>query len=111
MRYPEFLAQHLPIGSCVFEATCRSLVCQRTKDAGMRWTRSGAQAILNLRRVHLATRYAGHPASPRSGGHSPRQLRTGSCYHHRSASHPGKGLRPSMAWTESSIAFSPVWYK
>ena len=54
MRYPEFLAQHLPIGSGVVEATCRSLVCQRTKDAGMRWTRSGAQAILNLRCLHLS---------------------------------------------------------
>jgi ribosomal protein L34E len=54
MRYPEFLAQHLPIGSGVVEATCRSLVCQRTKDAGMRWTRAGAQAVLNLRCLHLS---------------------------------------------------------
>lgn len=54
MRYPHFLAQHLPIGSGVVEATCRSLVCQRTKDAGMRWTRSGAQAVLNLRCLHLS---------------------------------------------------------
>ncbi len=54
MRYPDFVAQHLPIGSGIVEATCRSLVCQRTKGAGMRWTRSGAQAILNLRCLHLS---------------------------------------------------------
>lgn len=54
MRYPDFIAQHLPIGSGVVEATCRSLVCHRTKGAGMRWTRAGAQAILNLRCLHLS---------------------------------------------------------
>ena len=54
MRYPDFVAQQLPIGSGVVEATCRSLVCQRTKGAGMRWTRSGAQALLNLRCLHLS---------------------------------------------------------
>ncbi len=54
MRYPDFVAQRLPIGSGVVKATCRSFVCQRTKGAGMRWTRSGAQAILNLRCLHLS---------------------------------------------------------
>lgn len=54
MRYSNFIAQQLPIGSGVVEATCRSLVCQRTKGAGMRWTRAGAQAILNLRCVRLS---------------------------------------------------------
>ncbi len=54
MRYPDFVAQQLPIGSGVVEATCRSLVCQRTKGAGMRWTKAGAQAVLNLRCLHLS---------------------------------------------------------
>lgn len=54
MRYPEFMAMQLPIASGVVEATCRSLVGQRTKDAGMRWTRPGAQAILNLRCLNLS---------------------------------------------------------
>ena len=54
MRYPDFIAQQLPIGSRVVEATCRSLVCQRTKGAAMRWTKAGAQAVLNLLRLHLS---------------------------------------------------------
>lgn len=54
MRYPRFMAMQLPIASGVVEATCRSVVCQRTKGAGMRWTRAGAQAILDLRCLHLS---------------------------------------------------------
>ncbi|EQD43839.1 hypothetical protein B1A_15441, partial [mine drainage metagenome] len=107
MRYPEFLAQNLPIGSGVVEATCRSLVCQRTKDAGMRWTRLGAQAVLNLRCLHLSHPdrwrgfFARHPLrrTPRlahSGGHQPRLPSTGTCYHHKSAPHPdGSSPRPT----------------
>ena len=48
MRYPQLMVMQLPIASGVVEATCRTLVCQRTKNAGMRWTRTGAQAVLNL---------------------------------------------------------------
>ncbi len=67
MRYPDFIAQQLPIASGIVEATCRSVVCQRTKSAGMRWTRLGAQAVLNLRCLKLSshdawrTFFDGHP--------------------------------------------------
>jgi len=47
MRYPDFVAEKLPVGSGGVEATCRSLVC-------MRWTKPGAQAVLNLRCLHLS---------------------------------------------------------
>ena len=49
MRYAEFASQHLPIGSGVIEGTCRSVVTDRLKRAGMRWAERGGQAILNLR--------------------------------------------------------------
>ncbi len=49
MRYYEFRAQGLPIGSGVVEAACKSLVTQRLKLSGMRWEEEGGQAILTLR--------------------------------------------------------------
>lgn len=49
MAYAALEAQHLPIGSGVIEATCKSLASDRLKRAGMRWDRRGGQAILNLR--------------------------------------------------------------
>jgi hypothetical protein len=55
MRYPQYIAMKLPIASGIVEATCRSVVCQRTKGAGMRWTRMGVQAVLNLRCLYLSS--------------------------------------------------------
>lgn len=49
MRYAELSAQGLPIGSGVVEAACKTLVAQRLKQSGMRWSEHGGQAILNLR--------------------------------------------------------------
>lgn len=49
MRYADFRAQGLFIGSGVVEAGCKSLVGQRLKRSGMRWTVRGANAILALR--------------------------------------------------------------
>ena len=54
MEYPTFAAQGWPIASGVVEAACSTVVCQRTKGAGKRWRRRGAQAILNLRCLHLS---------------------------------------------------------
>ena len=42
-------AQHLPIGSGIVEAACKTLVAQRLKLSGMRWAPRGAQAILTMR--------------------------------------------------------------
>jgi hypothetical protein len=49
MRYADFRSQGLFIGSGVIEAGCKSLVAQRLKRSGMRWTVRGANAILALR--------------------------------------------------------------
>ena len=49
MRYAELAARGFPIGSGVVEAACKTLVAQRLKQSGMRWSERGGQAILNLR--------------------------------------------------------------
>lgn len=49
MRYAEFRARGLPIGSGVVEAACKCIVNSRLKRSGMRWTREGGQHVLNLR--------------------------------------------------------------
>lgn len=54
MQYHEYQHLHLPIGSGVTEAACKTIVTQRLKLSGMRWTKHGAQTILNLRVVLLS---------------------------------------------------------
>jgi hypothetical protein len=53
MRYDEYLAAGYPIGSGVAEGACRHLVKDRMERAGMRWTLSGAQAMLRVRAVYV----------------------------------------------------------
>lgn len=53
MRYDAYLASGWPIGTGVVEGACRHLVKDRLEQAGMRWTRPGAQALLDLRAVRL----------------------------------------------------------
>ena len=57
MRYPEFRAQHLFVGSGVIEAGCKSVIGSRLKRSGMFWTVRGANAILALRCCHLNGRF------------------------------------------------------
>ena len=49
MKYAQWAAEGLPIGSGVVEAACKTLVTQRLKRSGMRWREAGGQAILTLR--------------------------------------------------------------
>ena len=49
MRYADTQARHLPIGSGVVEAACKTLVTQRLERSGMRWRHAGGQAISTLR--------------------------------------------------------------
>jgi hypothetical protein len=49
MRYAEFRARGLPVGSGVVEAACKTIVGARLKRSGMRWTEEGGQHVLNLR--------------------------------------------------------------
>ncbi len=51
MDYGSYLARGWPIGTGVVEGACGHLVKDRMERSGMRWTRAGAQAILDLRAV------------------------------------------------------------
>jgi hypothetical protein len=53
MRYDEYLARGWPIGTGVVEGACRHLVKDRMEQSGMRWTKGGAQGVLDLRAVRL----------------------------------------------------------
>jgi len=57
MRYPNFRAQHLFVGSGVIEAGCKAVIGSRLKRSGMFWTVRGANAILALRCRHLNGRF------------------------------------------------------
>ncbi|MDJ0864106.1 MAG: hypothetical protein QNJ82_17945 [Gammaproteobacteria bacterium] len=57
MRYAQTKAQHLPIGSGVVEAACKTLVTQRMKRSGMRWRHDGGQAILTFRSLVQSERF------------------------------------------------------
>ena len=57
MRYGDLRAQHLPIGSGVVEAACKTLVSQRLKRSGMRWRPAGGQAILTFRALCQSERF------------------------------------------------------
>ena len=57
MRYRDFRAAGLCIGSGVVEAGCKTVVGNRFKRAGMHWTVAGANAILALRCCVLNGRY------------------------------------------------------
>ena len=57
MGYAEAKDQGLPIGSGVVEATCKTLVTERLKRSGMRWSERGGQAILTLRALFQSHRF------------------------------------------------------
>lgn len=57
MRYATFARRHLPIGSGIVEAACKTLVTQRLKRSGMRWRHDGGQAILTLRALEQSDRF------------------------------------------------------
>ena len=57
MRYAEFRAMGLFVGSGVIEAGCRTVVGQRLKHSGMFWTVAGANAIIALRCCILSGRF------------------------------------------------------
>jgi hypothetical protein len=49
MAYDKYKKEGLPIGSGAIEGSCKHLVTARCKQAGMRWTEKGVDAILALR--------------------------------------------------------------
>ena len=57
MRYAAYRQAHLPIGSGVVEAACKTLGASRLKRSGMRWGIAGGQAVLTLRSVMQSDRW------------------------------------------------------
>ena len=57
MRYPDFRAQGLFVGSGVVEAGCKTVIGTRLKRSGMFWTVRGANAIIALRCSRLSGRF------------------------------------------------------
>ena len=53
MDYASYLAKGYPIATGLIEGACRSFVKERMEQSGMRWTITGAQAVLHLRAVAI----------------------------------------------------------
>lgn len=61
MDYAAYREAGLPIGSGTIESAAKTVVQQRMKQAGMRWSRRGAQAMLALRASLLSNRWHDAP--------------------------------------------------
>jgi hypothetical protein len=57
MRYAEYREKKLFVGSGVVEAGCRTVIGERLKQSGMRWSVRGANAIIALRCCLLSGRF------------------------------------------------------
>jgi len=57
MRYDEYLQAGYPIASGVIEGACRHLIKDRMEQGGMRWTLTGAEAMLNVRSVSASSEW------------------------------------------------------
>lgn len=57
MDYAAYRRAGFPIGSGTIESACKTVVQARMKLAGMRWSRSGASAMLTLRSLSLSDRW------------------------------------------------------
>jgi len=57
LRYQHFREAGYPLGSGTVESACKVVMQERMKQAGMRWSRDGAQAMLALRSVLLSQRW------------------------------------------------------
>jgi hypothetical protein len=54
MRYADYRKLGIPLGSGITEAGCKTVYTQRLKLSGMRWQKTGAQRILQLRVLRLS---------------------------------------------------------
>lgn len=53
MDYPRYIKKGLHIGSGIAEAACKHVIQSRFKRSGMRWSRQGAEKLLQLRVAYL----------------------------------------------------------
>jgi hypothetical protein len=65
MAYDVYRAEGLPIGSGAIESSCKLVVSARCKQAGMRWSQGGVDAILQLRVWVLNERFDELRPTPR----------------------------------------------
>ena len=79
MRYDQHLARGWPIGTGVIESACGHLVKDRMQQAGMRWTKDGAHAILDLRAIRLTNDWDAYWAFHRQRQHARLYGSAGSC--------------------------------
>jgi hypothetical protein len=56
MHYDQYRQQGLFIGSGTVESACKRLIGARLKQSGMRWSKEGAQAVLQVRALFLGDR-------------------------------------------------------
>ena len=54
LDYSGYRRDHLPIGSGVTEAACKTVFTQRMKQSGMTWNTESGQWIVDLRVIHLS---------------------------------------------------------
>ena len=54
LDYHAYRKAHLPLGSGVTEACCKTLFTQRMKQSGMSWNIDSGQAIVDLRAAYLS---------------------------------------------------------
>lgn len=54
MDYADYRNRHLPIGSGVTEAACKTVFTHRLKQSGMSWEIEGGQTVVDLRVIHLS---------------------------------------------------------
>lgn len=68
--YPRYLALGFPIATGVAEGACGHLVKDRMERAGMKWTQSGAQAVLDLRAVRVNGDWDAYQRYRRNAAHA-----------------------------------------
>lgn len=54
MDYPEYVARGWQIGSGPVESACKTVIGNRLKGGGMRWSQAGSHAICQLRALYLS---------------------------------------------------------
>jgi len=69
MRYSEYTSVHIPLGSGVTEAACKTVFTQRLKNSGMRWSHDGAKTILTLRTILLSKSWSSTYAASLTNDH------------------------------------------
>lgn len=57
MLYADAKSKNYPIGSGIVEASCKTLVGQRLKRAGMSWQHNGGQGVLTFRALIKSSRF------------------------------------------------------